>query len=259
MEKKYSILIIDDEDIVDQLCDYFRKDYTIHKAYNGEEAVDIFNENEVHLVMTDQRIPKIQGTELLARFKEEKPEVTRILMTGYTDLEVAIDAINKGSIHRYLQKPLNLDELSGIIEEGLKTYEQCSMAKNLIAQEKDDIIGKIKNVFSQIKKDVEGNKERFKEELCLAKEMENKVCKEMEEKKVLESDKFQQAKDENMKTQKKLMDLEEKLSGLNINAQNLENEIDMLAKERDSALEGKTRVEMKLKHFQANWAEMSQE
>ncbi len=137
MEKEHSLLIIDDEhDIVDQLYDYFRKEFTVHKAYDGEEAVNIFNENEVHLVMTDQRMPKMQGTEILTIFKEKKPEVTRILMTGYTDLEVAIDAINKGSIHRYLQKPLNFDELTNIIKEGLQLYEQCTKAKNMISNEK---------------------------------------------------------------------------------------------------------------------------
>ena len=144
--KKYSLLIIDDErGIVDQLFDYFRKDFTVHKAYDAEEAVNIFNENEIHLVMTDQRMPGMQGTELLATFKEKKPEVTRILMTGYTDIEIAIEAINNGSIHRYLQKPLNFDELAGIIEEGLQAFEQWgSRAKKLmIANEKGAALKKV--------------------------------------------------------------------------------------------------------------------
>jgi len=290
MDKKYSLLIIDDEhDIVDQLYDYFRKDFTILKAYGGEEAVSVFNENEVHLVMTDQRMPKMQGTELLAGFKEKKPEVTRILMTGYTDLEVAIEAINTGSIHRYLQKPLNFEELSGIIEEGLQAYEQYSKVKNLIAQEKDDIIGKVKNIFSQMK-DVEDNKGRLEEELRAAKEVENKSRREMEERvKVLENDKaglaneirnlnhiaaamaddldrakkieaekMQQAKEENMKTLNKVGALEEKLSLADNTAKSFKGEIDTMTKERDSAVAERTRVEKKLKQFQDNWAKLSQ-
>jgi DNA-binding NtrC family response regulator len=121
MGEKYSLLIVDDErDLIDQLYDYFRRYFAVHKAYDVEEAINIFNENEIHLVMTDQRLPGIQGTELLAAFKEKKPEVTRVLMTGYTEIEVAINVINYGSIHRYLQKPLDLDKLAGTIEEGLR-------------------------------------------------------------------------------------------------------------------------------------------
>ncbi len=144
-QKKYSLLIIDDErDIADQLYDYFRRNFTVYKAYSAEEAINIFNENEIHLVMTDQRMPGMQGTELLAVFKEKKPEVVRILMTGYTNLDVAIEAINNGSIHRYLKKPLDFNELSDFVKEGLQAYEQWgSKAKKLmVAAEKGSALKK---------------------------------------------------------------------------------------------------------------------
>jgi YesN/AraC family two-component response regulator len=240
--------------------------------------------------MTDQRMPKMQGTEILTIFKEKKPEVTRILMTGYTDLEVAIDAINEGSIHRYLQKPLNFDELANIIREGLQLYEQCTKAKNIIANEKDDIIGKIKNVFSQIK-DVEDNKDKLEEELRAAKEVENKVRDEMEIKikeleddransdneisglnskvaamsdeldraKKEEAEKIQQVKEENMETEKKVKDMEGKLALATKTAQSHKGEMTSVTQERDTALAEKNRMEKKLKQFQANWAKVSQQ
>lgn len=130
-KNKSSLLIVDDEkDIVDQLYDFFRKEYQVYKAYDCDEALKILEKEDIiNLVMSDQRMPKMQGTELLARLKNERPEVTRILMTGYTDLEVAIDAINKGSIHCYLPKPLNYDELGDIIKKGMKNYEEAVKIK----------------------------------------------------------------------------------------------------------------------------------
>ena len=284
MDEKHSLLIVDDEhDIVDQLYDYFRRDYTVHKAYSGEEAVNLFNENEVHLVMTDQRMPKMQGTELLSTLKEKKPEVTRILMTGYTDLEVAIEAINTGSIHRYLSKPLDFEELKGIIEDGLKFYGEATKVKNLISQEKEDIIGRVKSILSKVK-NVEMDKGKLENELQAAKEVENKFQEEMKQKiSVLEkersaamneirdlsekvakmadgldkaqaeAEKANQLKEENRKIHDELKDLESRFSLANKSASNLKSEVKKIEQERDTATAEKNRMEKKLKQFQANW------
>lgn len=285
MDKKYSLLVVDDEkDIVDQLYDYFRRDYKIHRAYSGEEAAEILESNEVQLVMTDQRMPKMQGTELLALLKEKSPSTTRILMTGYTDLEVAIEAINMGSIHRYLQKPLNFDELSGIIKEGLEFFEEADKVKRIVSQEKDDILGKIKEVFGKVK-NVEADKGKLEAELQAAKDVENKMREEMETKLTeLEKDKAANSheigelkeevaklydkldkavkdaaqvkvmREENAKVQAELKEVGAKFVIANKAAMSQKSEIEKTAIERDAALAEKTRMEKKLKQFQANWA-----
>lgn len=285
MDEKHGLLIVDDEhDIVDQLYDYFRRDYTVHKAYSGEEAVNLFKENEIQLVMTDQRMPKMQGTELLEMCKEKKPEVTRILMTGYTDLEVAIEAINKGSIHRYLSKPLNFEELKGIIKEGLGFYSEATKVRNLIAQEKEDIIGKVKSILSKVK-NAEVDKGKLEKELQAAKEVETKIQEEMEnkinalekekastmsetndlnekvakmgnsiEKAQAEAEKANQLKNENRKIQEELKDIESKFALANKSASSFKAEVGKIQQERDTATAEKNRMEKKLKQFQANWS-----
>lgn len=285
-DNKYSLLIVDDEkDIVDQLYDFFRRDYKVFKATDCDEALKILldEESDINLVLSDQRMPKMQGTELLSRLKKERPEITRILMTGYTDLEVAIESINKGHIHRYLSKPLDYGELGNIIKEGIQNYEEAVKIKNLIGQEKKDIIGKIKNALSQLKV-TEMDKGKLQEELQAAKEVETRMQKELEQKvgsleeerasanheitelkekaanlmedlnlTRAEAEKVMIVKDESIKLQAEMKDLEAKFSLVNKSATNLQGEINKIEQERDTALAERNRIEKKLKQFQKNW------
>ncbi len=285
--KKYSLLIVDDErDIVDQLYDFFRKDYQVYKAYDCDEALKILEKEDIiNLVMSDQGMPKMQGTEFLARLKIDRPEITRILMTGYTDLEVAIEAINKGSIHRYLSKPLNYDELGDIIKKGMQNYEEAVKIKNLISQEKKDkdIIGKIKNVLSQLKVK-EMDKGKLEKELQAAKELETRIQKGLEQKvgaleeervsanheimefkgKVAnlmedlnltraEAEKVKDVKEESMKLEEEMKDLEAKFLLVNKSVSSLKEDLERIKQERDSVLEEKNHIEKKLNQFQKNW------
>lgn len=120
-EKVISILYVDDE--ANNLIAFravFRTKYTIFTALSGLEGLDILSENNIHIIITDQRMPNMTGVEFLEEVIEKYPTPIRILLTGYTDMSAIIDAVNKGSIFRYLNKPWDEEELEAVIE---KAYE----------------------------------------------------------------------------------------------------------------------------------------
>ena len=121
-DKKLSILCVDDEkDIVDSLFDTFMDDYDVKTALSGEEALKIFDEEDIAVIITDQRMPEMEGTELLALINEKKPYCKKILLTGYADVNAAVDAINKGSVDKYFSKPWDDAELKRILRSALES------------------------------------------------------------------------------------------------------------------------------------------
>jgi len=121
VEKKYNILAVDDEiDALEMFEDSFRRDYNVFCAHSGNQAIQILKDHDIQLVFSDQRMPGISGIELLEKVKNEKPDAVRILTTGVTDLQTAIDSINRGNIHRYIPKPWNEDELRTVVADQLR-------------------------------------------------------------------------------------------------------------------------------------------
>ncbi len=122
-KKDISILYVDDE--ANNLIAFravYRTKYTIFTALSGLEGLDIMGKNEIHIVITDQRMPNMTGVEFLEKVIEKYPAPIRILLTGYTDMSAIIDAVNKGSIYQYLNKPWDEDELEEIIEKAYDVY-----------------------------------------------------------------------------------------------------------------------------------------
>ncbi|WP_373998224.1 response regulator [Bdellovibrio bacteriovorus] len=122
---KHTILCVDDEiDNVDALERLFRKKFTVLKATSGKEALAVLDEHPgpVSLIITDQRMPEMTGVEFLERTLESHPETIRILLTGYTDLESVIMAVNKGQIFRYLTKPWDPVDLTNTVEHAIERF-----------------------------------------------------------------------------------------------------------------------------------------
>lgn len=133
-EARRTILCVDDEtDVVDALYDTFMDTYNVKTATSGEEALKIFKKEDICLVITDQRMPEMEGTEILARVKEMKPICKKILLTGYADITAAIDAINKGSVDRYFSKPWDDEELSQAVEDLLAIYKTDEFLEKVMA------------------------------------------------------------------------------------------------------------------------------
>jgi len=139
-ESKAKLLYVDDE--IDNLIAFkamFRRDYDIVTASSGAEAIQLLEEHKFPMVISDQRMPEMTGVELFSKIKDKYPEVIRIVVTGYTDFDGIVDAINKGKVYYYIAKPWNADEVKLIIANALETYNlrvnnKTLTEENIIAQ-----------------------------------------------------------------------------------------------------------------------------
>src|SRR5438128_2690722 len=135
MIRRHTILVVDDEaDVVHSVQDLLRLDYRVLGATRAEEALKLVQEEEVHIVMTDQRMPEMTGVEFLRRIRGEHPDAVRLLFTGYADIKAVIDAINQGNVYRYITKPWDPDELQVIIRQAADQYDLLVERKRLLAE-----------------------------------------------------------------------------------------------------------------------------
>jgi len=134
IEKHYSILLVDDEDdILDSLYDTFYENYNVYRANNAKDALNILSEKQVDLIISDQRMPQTTGVEFFTKVNELYPHAGKILLTGYSDLQAMVDAINKGSIDKFITKPWSDDQITKIVLEVLNARLRKSiMERKLI-------------------------------------------------------------------------------------------------------------------------------
>lgn len=122
---KPTILCVDDEkDNIEALERLFRKKFNVLKATSAKEALHILDENlgPVAVIITDQRMPEMTGVEFLEKTLGTHPDTLRMLLTGYTDLESVIAAVNKGQIYRYLTKPWDPVDLVNTVDQACERY-----------------------------------------------------------------------------------------------------------------------------------------
>jgi two-component system sensor histidine kinase/response regulator len=123
-DRKYTILAVDDERLnLESLQRTFRKEYTLFTTTSPIEALEIFKKNKIDLIIADQRMPEMTGTELLLQMKNISPNPIRIVLSAYTDREDLIDAINRGSVYRYITKPWEPDDLKVTVKKALEHYQ----------------------------------------------------------------------------------------------------------------------------------------
>jgi len=133
MAKRHTLLVVDDEpDVLKSVKDLLRLEYNVFTATKAADGLKIMEENEIHVVMTDQRMPGITGVEFLKNVRGEFPEAVRLLFTGYADIKAVIDAINAGSVYRYITKPWDPDELQTVIREACERFELLADRKKLL-------------------------------------------------------------------------------------------------------------------------------
>jgi DNA-binding NtrC family response regulator len=122
---KHCLLVVDDEpDVCDSVHDLLRREFRVLKAHSAQEGIDVMRDEEVHIIMTDQRMPKITGVELLTKIKARNPNAVRMLFTGYADVESIIAAINQGHIYQFLRKPWQPDDLQTAVRQAAVEYER---------------------------------------------------------------------------------------------------------------------------------------
>ena len=132
---KYPILIVDDEqDNLDAFRFNFKRSFQILSATSGPEALEILGERDVAVIVTDQRMPKMTGLELLRKAEEVRPNAVGIILTAFTDVDVLIEAINLGHIYRYITKPWEAKEVRGILNQALERFHLRRENQRLLAQ-----------------------------------------------------------------------------------------------------------------------------
>jgi len=117
------VLYVDDEENnLNAFKASFRRDFKVFTALSAAEAKEILEKTEIHILITDQRMPITTGTELLAQAVLDFPDQIRILLTGFSDIDALKDAINLGQIYCYLQKPWDDEELKETIKKAYHVF-----------------------------------------------------------------------------------------------------------------------------------------
>ncbi len=121
---KEKILIVDDEAAnLRALERLFRDDYDVLSAGSGADALELLRQHDIALLITDQRMPGMTGIDLLKNTVPLRPRMVRIILTGYTDVDALVEAINCGQVYKYVTKPWNNAELRLTIARALEHYE----------------------------------------------------------------------------------------------------------------------------------------
>lgn len=134
--QKLKLMVVDDEpDNLDLLYRTFRRDFQVFKAANGFDALgQLEKTGEMAVIISDQRMPKMNGTEFLSRTVERFPDTIRIVLTGYTDVEDLVEAINSGKVFKYITKPWNPEQLRTAVMQAADTYRVLKQRTRALQQ-----------------------------------------------------------------------------------------------------------------------------
>jgi signal transduction histidine kinase len=120
-----TLLVVDDEpEVLHSVHDLFRLDYRVLTCERGGEALKVLESpEEIHVVMSDQRMPGMTGVEVLRHARRLRPEATRLMFTAYADIKAVVDAINQGSVFRYISKPWDPEELQCVVRQAVEQHD----------------------------------------------------------------------------------------------------------------------------------------
>jgi response regulator RpfG family c-di-GMP phosphodiesterase len=152
---KHTLLVVDDEpDVCDSVHDLLRREFIVLRARNAAEGIKLMEEHEIHIIMTDQRMPQITGVELLSKIRRGHPFAIRMLFTGYADLDAIIAAINQGHIFQFLKKPWQPEELVIAVREAASEYDRLVFQHEEVNRLRNEIQG-LRERLSALEKEVE--------------------------------------------------------------------------------------------------------
>jgi len=131
--EQQTVLFVDDEvNILKAVQRLFRNEpFRVLAASRAREALELLENESPQVVVTDQRMPEMSGVDLLSAVRERHPDVVRMMLTGYTEIDVAVEAINRGAIYRLITKPWNDEELKATIRQALEQHELKREIKRL--------------------------------------------------------------------------------------------------------------------------------
>jgi signal transduction histidine kinase len=156
-ERRPTLLVVDDEpEMLRSVHDLFRLDYRVLTFESGADALEVLADDpEVDVILTDQRMPKMSGVRLLREAKKIRPEVTRLLFTGYADIKAVIDAINEGHVFRYIAKPWDPDEMIATVRQAVEQHDLIAEKLRLLRDLKETNArlveaGRLKTAFLEV-------------------------------------------------------------------------------------------------------------
>ena len=137
MDEKRTILFVDDEVRLLRSLEQAMLDepYDTLYAESGAEALKLLEDNEVHVIVTDMRMPEMSGLALLKIVKEKYPHIVRLVLSGYTQVTTLLTAINQGEIFRFITKPWKMEkEFKTVLEQAVEYYNLHAERDRLVAE-----------------------------------------------------------------------------------------------------------------------------
>ncbi|SDH22658.1 Response regulator c-di-GMP phosphodiesterase, RpfG family, contains REC and HD-GYP domains [Vibrio xiamenensis] len=134
-KEKLSLLLLDDEqDILKSLTRVLRYDYDVVSFDNGQDALAHLQEHDASIIISDMRMPTMDGAEFLAKAREMRPDSLRFLLTGYSDMASTVKAVNEGGIHTYLAKPWDNDAIKETLKQASEVFELKREKRRLLGE-----------------------------------------------------------------------------------------------------------------------------
>ncbi|BBE51389.1 Hydrogenase transcriptional regulatory protein hupR1 [Ferriphaselus amnicola] len=155
------LLVDDDENITSSLVRLLRRDgYSILRANSGQEGLAVLAQHKVGVIISDQRMPGMTGTEFLTKVRERYPDTVRVVLSGYTELNSVTDAINRGAVYKFLTKPWEDELLRANVDEAFQRHEM-KIENARLARE----LQQANNALKQINLELEQRVERKAREI----------------------------------------------------------------------------------------------
>jgi diguanylate cyclase len=142
-----SLLVVDDEPyLLPTLAALLGQDFRVFTAESAEAAMEVFARETIDIVLSDQKMPRLAGTQLLEWVRQNHPRTVRLLMTGYAELEDAVDAINRGHVYYYLLKPWRTEELLQVMRNAAEKF--------LLERNQEQLLGELRQLNSELEQRV---------------------------------------------------------------------------------------------------------
>jgi response regulator RpfG family c-di-GMP phosphodiesterase len=169
-----TVLCVDDESNILKSLQRLLQDpsYQLLLANSGEEALTLLANNQVDLVLSDMRMPGINGAELMEQVATKYPMTYRIILTGYADMSSAVAAVNLGKINRYMQKPWNNDELKTLVRDGLE-QTRLQRQNRLLTQQLAMANKQLRTINQQLEEKVNQRTEQLRQTLLQLRQEQN--------------------------------------------------------------------------------------
>jgi serine/threonine-protein kinase len=150
LEKKGCILCVDDEpNILRSLTWLLQREFEVHTATGAREALDLIGRHDFDVIISDQRMPGMSGSELLREAARMSPRAMRILLTGYSDLPAMLRSVNDSEVYRFINKPWKINELPQIVGEAAAIARNSGIAETLLVPGPEDAVEDSARAFSE--------------------------------------------------------------------------------------------------------------